>query len=350
MMKKGKVFLGIILIIILFFIVFLIGISMNTDGDIEDNVDVIDIVDNNDLSIKNNSKIKLNIKFANIFKSSNNFFDWESSNEDVASVDNGVVVAKNPGTTTITAKLDNLEIKSKVTVYDIKKVIIIIGDSRMDHFKDDNNFNSTSRYEIKYTDKVSMLSKYDRLYVVSLSGMRYEWFAGLDTYKDNNATNYVKDIISEYEDKTKDTLKYDIKLLFNLGVNDLSHYHLTTTPSEVASKYLSKIDDVMNNEWKSDKIYNISLNMVTLFPVNDEQIKCYFPKRYNEDVIEFNDYITTNSKYTVCDAYNDLDFNDSVFRERTDNASCATRDGLHFSKEFNTTELYSYLVNVCANK
>lgn len=349
-MKKREVFLGIILIIILLFIVFFVGNLEGTNKDMEDNVNVIDIVDDSDLSIKNNSKVKLNIKFANIFKSSNNFFDWESSNEDVASVDNGVVKAKSPGTTTVTAKLDNLEIKTKITVYDIKKVIIIIGDSRMDHFKDDNNFNSTSRYEIKYTDKVSMLSKYDRLYVVSLSGMRYEWFSGDGIYKENNATNYVKDIISEYEDKTKDTIKYDIKLLFNLGVNDLSHYHLTTTPSEVASKYLSKIDDVMNNEWKSDKIYNISLNMVTLFPVNDDQIKCYFPKRYNKDVIEFNDYITTNSKYTVCDAYNDLDFNDLVFRERFDNASCATRDGLHFSKEFNTTELYSYLVNVCANK
>ena len=84
------------------------------------------MVDDSNLSIKNNSTIKLNIKLANIFKSSNKFFEWESSNEDVASVDNGLVVAKNPGTTIITAKLDNLKIKTKVTVYDIKKVIIIV--------------------------------------------------------------------------------------------------------------------------------------------------------------------------------------------------------------------------------
>jgi hypothetical protein len=155
-------------------------------------------------------------------------------------------------------------------------------------------------------------------------------------------------IIKEYEDKTNGNLKYDIKIMVNLGVNDLSKKYLKDdTASEVAMKYLDKFDSLMNGEWKSNVINKISLNVITLFPVNDEMIDCYFPGRYNKDVIEFNKTIINNSKYKVCDAYNDLKFKDIYFRQRSDK-SCATRDGLHFTKEFNKNILYPYLINVCS--
>ena len=106
----------------------------------------------------------------------------------------------------------------------------------------------------------------------------------------------------------------------------------------------------MNNEWSSDIIDKISLNMITLLPIQDEQVKCYSNVRYNKYVIEFNEYTRNNYQGKICDIYNDLKFNDNVFREKAGHESCATRDGLHFSKEFNTKDLYSYIINYCSNK
>lgn len=348
----GKIYLhlGIVLIIFLCIFSFTIKNSNSLIIDKDNNLAGVDMIDGNYLSIENNSKIKFNITIENKFKTNNNEYIWESSNKEIADVNNlGEVTALNPGNTIIYAKLNNKIKKIYLTVYEVREIVIIIGDSRMDHFKDDNNFLSTNDYEVKYKNG-GLKDKFERLYVVSLSGMRYNWLAGEDNYKVNNATKYVKDIINNYEDKTNDTVKYNIQLLFNLGVNDLNHNYLDTSAQKVALKYLELLNYNMNNIWNSDIINNINLKMVTLFPINDKQVGCYFSGRYNEDVEEFNQTIKKNSKYIVCDAYNDLDFNDNVFRERYDNASCATRDGLHFSLEFNKEVLYPYLVNICANK
>lgn len=318
--------------------------------EVDGSISVIDMVDDSDLSIKKGDEVKLNINlFDNTLFSGNKLYNWKSSNKDVAIVDDGYIKTKKSGKTTITAEFNGKIIETNLFVYEVLEIGIIIGDSRMDHFKDDNDFIETNKYEIKYMEKSSLLNNYKRLYVVSLSGMRYNWLAGEDSYEDDNATDYVKDIIGEYEDKTNDTTKYNIKLLFNLGVNDLNHRYLgNDTPSEVAEKYLEKLDSNMHDEWHSDVVNNISLDILTLFPVNDEMTDCYFPGRYNKDVIEFNKYIIDNSKYNVCDAYNEAGFNNESFRKRTDK-SCASRDGLHFSEEFNKGELYNYLVNVCGN-
>lgn len=216
----------------------------------------------------------------------------------------------------------------------------------MDNFKDDNKFQETDNYEIKYKDKETTFSPYERIYVVSLSGMEYDWFYGQGKYKNNNATKYVQNIIEQYASKTTETTNYEIKILFNLGVNDIK----SKSAQEIAQKYLETIDERLNNQWANSKINKITLNMVTLFPIQDEQIKCHFPGRYNKTVIEFNQYIQNNYQGTICDAYNDLKFTDESFRTSTTNQSCATRDGLHFSKEFNTQVLYPYLINYCANK
>lgn len=351
-MKKSKFWIIVILIILVVSSIYFTNKFDVFNSKSYDNITTIDMLHNRTLSIEDKDKVKLNIKLSNDFPvSSNKFYTWKSSNKKVAIVDNnGIIQAKNAGTTTITAKFNNKTIKTKLTVYKIKQVIIVVGDSRMDHFKDDNEFKTTSKYEIKYAEKSGLLSNINRFYVVSLSGMRYNWLAGEDNYKDKSATKYVKEIINEYEDKTNDTIKYNIKILFNLGVNDLANKYLDTPASDVANKYLNKLDENMNNEWKSNKINKISLNMITLFPVRDKMIDCYFPGRYNKDVIEFNNTIKKNSKYPVCDAYNDLDFKDEVFRERHGNDTCATRDGLHFTKEFNKDILYPYLVDVCAKK
>lgn len=319
---------------------------------LEENNAIVEVVDSNNLRVKTNEKLKLNVKIADIFKTSNKIFKWESTNEEVATVDdNGLVTTKKAGITSIICRLKDKVIETRLTVYDEKKIVILVGDSRMDHFKDDNNFNETNRYEIKYTDKKGILPMYERFYVVSLSGMRYNWLVGSDKYRDDNATKYVRQIIKEYEEKNNETTNYEIKILFNLGVNDLTDEYLgNDTPSEVAQKYLTSLEKNMNNEWSSDVIDKISLNIITLLPVFDSQVKCYFPGRYNKYVVEFNDYIKNNYQGKICDIYNDIEFSYDTFRERYGNNSCATRDGLHFTEEFNTQELYPYLVNYCANK
>ena len=350
-MKKHKKIVLINLFLIIFILI-IIALKLGTTVNKNYNIDEIDMLDNENLVLKNGSNIKLNISFSDNFKVSiNRVYKWSSSDNDVCSVDDeGIIYTKEPGTAYIEAKHGNDIIKTKVTVYDTKNVLIIVGDSRMDHFKDDNGFTSTSDYEVKYTEKPSLLSDFERIYVVSLSGMRYNWLAGENGYQDNNATLYVEDIIEEYEDKTTDIYKYNIKILFNLGVNDLNHKYLgDDSPAYISGKYIDKLEEIMNNEWKSDIINNISLNMVTLLPVEDEQVSCYFTGRYNSDVIEFNEFTKKEYDGVVCDAYNDLDINENSFRERTDK-ECANRDGLHFSKEFNREVLYPYLVNVCAKK
>ena len=351
-MKKRDLLILIILIVIIVLFGYITIRFNSLKEEIDNNIIVIDMVDNNNLSLKKDTKIKLNINlFDNNLISGNKLYKWKSSDKDIATVDgDGFLETKKSGKTIISEEFNCNIIKTNLIVYDVLDIAIIIGDSRMDHFKDDNNFNETDKYEVKYLEKSSMLSNYNKLYVVSLSGMRYNWLAGEDEYRDNNATKYVEKIIKEYEDKTNDTTKYNIKLLFNLGVNDLNHSYLgNDSPGYVAEKYLEKLDDNMHNAWNSNIINNISLNIVTLFPVNDEMTDCYFKGRYNKDVEEFNQYMLDNSKYTVCDAYNEINFTEDVFRERNDK-SCATRDGLHFSEEFNRKELYNYLVNVCANK
>lgn len=351
-MKRYKrvIIIGLLLIILILSIAILrLGVINVNDNN---NIDTIDMLDNKSLFLKNGSNIRLNIFFSDDLKiRMNKFYNWSSSNDKVCKVnDEGVVSSKETGSSYIKATMGTDTIKTKITVYDIKNILVIVGDSRMDNFKDDNNFIETSKYEVKYIEKTSLLSNFDRIYVVSLSGMRYNWLAGEDDYKNNNVTKYVEDIIYEYEDKTTDTYRYDIKILFNLGVNDLNHRYLKNdSPVYVAEKYLNKLEDIMNNEWKSDIINNISLNIVTLFPVEDEQVACYFPGRYNKDVIEFNNYIKKEYNGVVCDAYKDIDFNKNSFRKRT-NKECARRDGLHFSEEFNREILYPYLVNVCGKK
>lgn len=311
----------------------------------------VNMENNQNISLKVGDKIKYNIYdgLPNKF-GIDKLYKWSSSNDNVAVIENsGIIKAKTPGTSTVSAKLGNKIIKTNVNVYDIKDIIIVVGDSRFDHFKDDNNFIETDNYEVKYKNTVSVLNKVDRIYVVSLSGMRYNWLAGLDEYKDKNANVFVSDIIHEYEEKTSKTVKYNIKIMFNLGVNDLNHrYLLDDKPSNVALKYLNELNKLMENEWSSNIINDISLNIITLFPTDDEMNACYSSLRYNIDVIEFNNTIITNSKYKVCDAYNDLGFRDDFFRERNDK-SCASRDGLHFSPEFNRDILYPYLID-CFNK
>ena len=349
-MKKSKIILACLVIIIFVIDVVLYKGVDNTS--ISDNTQVIDMIDEGNLNLKQGEDTKLSITFSDqINLEVNNFYKWSSSDSSVCTVDdNGIVHAKKAGEAYIKAKWQGKTIKTKVTVYDIKSILIVVGDSRMDNFKDDNNFMDTSKYEVKYIEKTSLISNFEKMFVVSLSGMRYNWLAGENDYKDDNATKYVEEIIKEYEEKTNNIHKYDIKILFNLGVNDLEHKYLKDdSPAYIASKYLHKLDNIMNNEWKSDIINNIDLNMITLFPVNDEQVECYFPGRYDKDIVEFNNYIKSEYKGSVCDAYNDLDFNANVFRPRSDK-TCASRDGLHFSKEFNQEKLYPYLVNDCAKK
>lgn len=355
-MKSKKILLILITIcIILIFLIVINNYIKKTNiinFQIDNNNTIIEIADNNNLRIKNNEQIKLNVKIADIFKTSNKIFNWESSNEEVAEVNSeGLITTKKTGITHINCRLKNKKITTKLTVYENKQIVIVVGDSRMDHFKDDNEFESTDKYEVKYTDKKSLLSNYERLYVVSLSGMRHNWLVGEGEYKEKNATEYVKKIIKEYEEKTTETTKYEIKILFNLGVNDLTDKHLeNTNPNEVAKKYLTTLEKNLNNEWSSKIIKDISLNIITLLPVRDYQVKCHFPGRHNEYVIEFNEYIKNNYQGKICDIYNDLEFKDNIFRERNGYENCSTRDGLHFSKEFNKEKLYPYLTNYCANK
>ena len=223
----------------------------------------------------------------------------------------------------------------------------------MVHLSLDNNFSKTDTAAITYTTNKKLLAGYSKIYIVAINGMGYDWFVGNDTYHDNNATSYVKDIIDEYAKKSSDINKYNIKLLFNLGVNDMTESNLKRnkkSPSEIARDYVTKINSVMSSEWQNKKINSISLNMVTLFPTQDEQLKCYYSLRSNSSVKEFNNVIKKESKNTVCDAYNDLDFNDESFRERDGNNTCSLRDGLHFDSKFNKETIYPYLVSKCSKR
>jgi hypothetical protein len=182
---KYKKLIGLILFALFVLIIFSYK-EIEKDNEIS-SIKTVEMINDKELSLQNNSNIKFEIYSSNLLKINNNvFYKWTSSNESVATVDDeGVVKVNKAGTTTIIAKSKSKTLKTIINAYDIKKIAIVVGDSRMDHFKDDNKFSETSRYEIKYIDNNSILSDIDRLYVVSLSGMRYNWLAGEDDYKDN---------------------------------------------------------------------------------------------------------------------------------------------------------------------
>lgn len=340
----------ILLFVFLILVLFIFTVLLNTNKSSK-YIRSVNMENNQNISLKVGDKIKYNIYDGWLNKFGiDKLYKWSSSNDNVAVIENsGIIKAKTPGTSTVSAELGNKTIKANVSVYDIKDILIVVGDSRFDHFKDDNEFDKTENYEVKYKNTTSVLNKLNRIYIVSLSGMRYNWLAGLDQYKDKNANKYVSNIIQEYEKKTNNISKYNIKILFNLGVNDLNHRYLQNDkPTDIALKYLNELNNLMENEWSSNIINNISLNIITLFPTDDEMTSCYHPGRYNKDVIEFNDAIISNSRYKVCDAYHDLEFRDDYFREKK-SKSCANRDGLHFSPEFNRDILYPYLIE-CFDK
>lgn len=317
--------------------------------------DKIDMSNEDNIALKVKNKDSFYIPLSDIFGINvSRFYKFNSSNKRVVKVNhNGEIESVSPGVSTVTASFLGNKLKTKVTSYDVQDILIIVGDSRMVHLSLDNDFSKTDRDAVTYTTNKKLLYGYSKVYIVAINGRRYDWFAGLGEYESDNAISYVKDIISEYAEKTSDIHKYNIKLLFNLGVNDMAKYNLEDkdeSPSEVARDYVKKINSVMDNEWKNEKINNISLNMVTLFPVQDEQLKCYYKERSNKSVKEFNNVIKKEYKNTVCDAFNDISFNDDVFREREGDNTCSLRDGLHFDAKFNKDTIYPYLVSKCSKR
>lgn len=77
---------------------------------------------------------------------------WSSSNPSVATVNNGVVTAKNPGQTIITVKTQDGEKTAAATITVTKKVIIIIGASQVTRMVRDKNAYSSPTNNYKTSD------------------------------------------------------------------------------------------------------------------------------------------------------------------------------------------------------
>lgn len=160
--------------------------------------------------------------------------------------------------------------------------IIIVGDSR--------TVGMSEYYDIQG----------DNVFYIAGVGKGYKWFV-------DEALNEVADIKSTY-------IEYDKwNIVCNLGINDLAN----------AYKYSNLYQNLLENEWKCDKVYFMSVN-----PVNEDRCKTVSNKnicRFNQKMSDIDmEYINTYDM--LVDKIESL-------------------DGLHYTKG-TYEEIYEYMMEI----
>ena len=216
----------------------------------------------------------------------NKTLKWSSSNNEIATVENGVVKALKKGTVTIKVYDSEEKIYDQIDLEVLKPIInvlpneiTIIGDSRM----------------------------------VGLCG--YKWYkeeSGTCIAKTSMGYNWLIDTALSEVNKLSDNKKKNI--VVNLGVNDLGHI----------DKYIDKYRELSNGLWKNYHIFLLSVN-----PTKGKR------DDLNSRIVTFNNKLKDGLKgyanVTYCDSYSYLK-----------NNGFESGDGLHY-KETTSKTIYEQI-------
>lgn len=178
---------------------------------------------------------------------------WTSSNKEVATINNGIVTAKNPGTTTITATTKDGTQKATVTITVTKRVVIIIGASQVTRMADYKTSYQSTHNTYKTNDKT--------LVYVNKSG------SGIN-YQTSEGFQNAKKIIDSYSN-AKNQTAFDI--FFPLSGNTIKDFTCDeiSASNESIKSYASNYNNVINELKKSG--YQVQGYIVSMHPVKPPQ-------------------------------------------------------------------------------
>lgn len=263
---------------------------------------------------------------------------WTSSNSKVATVKNGVVTAKTPGTTIITATTKDGNLTANTTITVTKKVVIVVGDSQV---------TKMSEYKTSYSSKNNKYKTKDKslIYVnKSGTGLEYQTTTGFDS---------VKKIIDTYADAKNETNFY---IYFPLTVNTIKDYSCNEisenneTIKNYANSYNQTISSLKQQGYKvngyvvSTQPLKVSQSTSDDIVKNENKLACTKDYKSNWKNHQFNKVMKklVETNYSENLKFESLfvkimEVND-VQKEFNFKSTYNTTDGIHWDKE--TTKKY----------
>lgn len=263
---------------------------------------------------------------------------WTSSNNDVATVVNGAVTAKKPGTTIITATTKDNTIAATATITVTKKVVIVVGASQVTRMADYIQSYSSKTNNYKVGDKT--------LVYINKSG------SGID-YQTTEGFNLVKQNISEYENAKNETT---FEIFFPLSGNtikDFSCDEIAITNEKINNYVLNYNNAILELK---NMGYQVNGYVVSMHPVkvsqstnnkvvtNENKNACAKEYRSNYKYYQFNNTI----KSLIESNYKDNLIYEPLFNKIMDTKNNRknytykiiynTTDGIHWDKD--TTSKY----------
>lgn len=297
-------------------------------------------LNNNNVALNLNDKTKTVALKATIEPSNttDKTIIWTSSNNDVATVVNGAVTAKKPGTTIITATTKDNTIAATATITVTKKVVIVVGASQVTRMADYIQSYSSKTNNYKVGDKT--------LVYINKSG------SGID-YQTTEGFNLVKQNISEYENAKNETT---FEIFFPLSGNtikDFSCDEIAITNEKIKNYVLNYNNAILELK---NMGYQVNGYVVSMHPVkasqstnnkvvtNENKNACAKEYRSNYKYYQFNNTI----KSLIESNYKDNLIYEPLFNKIMDTKNNRknytykiiynTTDGIHWDKD--TTSKY----------
>lgn len=263
---------------------------------------------------------------------------WTSSNNDVATVVNGAVTAKKPGTTIITATTKDNTIAATATITVTKKVVMVVGASQVTRMADYIQSYSSKTNNYKVGDKT--------LVYINKSG------SGID-YQTTEGFNLVKQNISEYENAKNETT---FEIFFPLSGNTIKGFscdEISITNEKIKNYVLNYNNAILELK---NMGYQVNGYVVSMHPVkvsqstnnkvvtNENKNACAKEYRSNYKYYQFNNAI----KSLIESNYKDNLIYEPLFNKIMDTKNNRknytykiiynTTDGIHWDKD--TTSKY----------
>ena len=294
----------------------------------------------NDVTLNLNSKSKTVALKATIEPSNTTDKEiiWTSSNNDIATVVNGVVTAKKPGTTTITATTNDNVVAATTNITITKKVVIIVGASQVTRMAD---------YKQNYSSKTNNYKVLDKsLVYVNKSGSGIE-------YQTTEGFTQVKKVVAEYE-KSKSTTTFEIFFpLSGNTIKDFSCEEILNTNEKIkqyALNYNNAILELKNMGYQVNG-YVVSMHPVKVSQATNKKVvtnenknACTKEYRSNYKYFQFNKAMKSivDSNYTANLTYEPIFMKIMETNNNRKNFTYKiiynTTDGIHWDKD--TTSKY----------
>ena len=205
------------------------------------------------------------------------------------------------------------------------KTMIIIGDSRTYYIGTRFSAQRIINPDVYEVEK-------SKVYLVARHGGYYNWFSdgGYTRFCPANVDCTLSAVaqLDKLLAKLQSEKKYrDVVILSNLGVNDLNQNIDVTTAANI---YISKYNNLINNNWKSKNYLNISFAFISVNPIDEKLIQCITTNnRTNAKINQFNGIM--KSKYKYFDS-NSIIKNQNFGTTYDISNSCPNGDGLHYNE------------------